>query len=205
MISSTPWRGPEGRRTLRKGFTLVEVMISSTIAAFILAGILSSFLFMGRSGANVSNYNDMETQARNALEQFAQDVRQASAITWNSSTDVTLQVESTFVRYYLSSTKPSTGNYTSRFLYRITGNSAPSLPTNPSRTNLLVSGIIEFEFKPYNITGTELTFANLASTSSATKQLQVSLRASRKSQTVVAATNTVLSARFILRNKRVTA
>ena len=47
--------------------------------------------------------------------------------------------------------------------------------------------------------------AELAAAGTNTKQLQISLQASRTNQTVVAATNTVLSARFILRNKIVTA
>ena len=49
------------------------------------------------------------------------------------------------------------------------------------------------------------TVAERSTASSSTKQLQISLEASRSNTTVVAATNTVLSARFILRNKIVTA
>ena len=75
-------------------------------------------------------------------------------------------------------------------------------------TRVLVTGITAFAFSAYNIsaaslpisTATERTAAN-----GATKQLQISLEAARTNTTVVAATNTVLSARFILRNKKVTA
>ena len=73
----------------------------------------------------------------------------------------------------------------------------------------LLSGITTFAFKAYSITGAELagigTTTSLASANLNTKQLQISLEASRSTTTVATATNTVLSARFILRNKRVTA
>ena len=83
----------------RRGFTLVEVMISASLAAFLLTSVITTFLFMGRSGANLQNYSDMESQARRSLEIFAEDVRQASAITWTSSTDITLTVNATAIRY----------------------------------------------------------------------------------------------------------
>ncbi|MEO5960972.1 MAG: type II secretion system protein, partial [Opitutaceae bacterium] len=43
----------------RRGFTLVEVLIAATISAVVLAGVLTSFLMMGRSGYNASNYSVM--------------------------------------------------------------------------------------------------------------------------------------------------
>jgi hypothetical protein len=164
-------------------------MIGATLSSFILTGVLSTFLFLGRSGANIQNYNDMESQARRALEQFAQDTRQASAITWNSANSVTMNVDTATVTYTYAS-----GSFTR---------------TSLGLTRTLLTGITSFSFKAYNITGTEITSfgsaAALASAGQSTKQLQISLQASRTSQTVSTATNTVLSARFILRNKRVTA
>ena len=65
-----------------------------------------------------------------------------------------------------------------------------------------------FTFKSFNVVGTPLpltTAAELLAAGSSTKQLQISLEAARTTQTVASATNTVLSARFILRNKVVTA
>lgn len=181
----SPTRRPEARAAAR-GFTLVEVLISAGLAGFILTGVLSVFLFLGRSGANVQNYNDMEAQARRALEFFAQDVRQASSITWNDTNTVTLVVDSAPVIYTYASA--------AKIFYRRTS----------TGTTALVSGITAFEFKGFNINGTELSLVDLAAAGRSTKQLQVSLSAARTSRTAATATNTVLSARFILRNKRVT-
>lgn len=184
---------PSPARKLRgaAAFTLAEIMIGASISCFILAGVLSSFLFLGRSGANVQNYNDMEAQARQALEVFAQDTRQASSITWTSNTDVTMLVDSIAIRYYYDKS--------SRSFIRVN--------TNTSVTRKLVTGIVLFEFKAYGITGASLpltTATELTSASKSTKQLQISLESTRNSKTVARASNTVLSARFILRNKRVT-
>jgi prepilin-type N-terminal cleavage/methylation domain-containing protein len=187
MITTT--LSPSSEHRKRRGFTLVEVMVSAGLAAFILAAVLSSFLFLGRSGANLRNYTDMETQARKALEQFAEDTRQASAVTWSSSTSVTLVVNSQNVTYSYSS-----GTFSRTY--------------NGSTSNLL-TGITSFTFFAYTITGTQIsdfsTAAARVTANNSTKQIQISLAASRSNTTVTTATDIVLSARYILRNKRVTA
>jgi hypothetical protein len=170
-------------------------MIGAALSSFILAGVLTAFLFLGRSGANIQNYSEMETQARRALEQFAQDTRQASAITWLSTESVELLVDGNRVTYTYAA-----GRFTRTLVV------ATTPPTTTTLT--ILSGISSFSFKAYSITGDSIngigTTTSLASASKSTKQLQISLQASRSSKTVSTATNTVLSARFILRNKRVT-
>jgi len=192
-ITPSPILKAAAARRSRRGFTLVELMVSATLAAFVLAGILSTFLFLGRSGANLRNYSDMESQARKALEIFAQDARQASAITWNSSTSVTLTVNAMNITYSHSSTHQ---NFT-RTIGAFSGQA-------------LITGVAagSFTFRAFNIAGSEMplgTAAERTAASSSTKQLQISLEASRSTTTVTTATNLVLSARYVLRNKIVTA
>lgn len=194
MTTTTPslTRSRLARPVRARGFTLVEVIIGATLAGFILTAILTAFLFLGRSGANLQNYTDMESQGRRALERFAEDVRQASAISWGSATSVTLTVNATAITYAYNA---GAGTFT-----RQTGGA----------TTTLINGIISgsFAFKAYNVSGTELplsTSAQLTAAGINTKQLQLSLKASRTTRTVARATNLVLSARFILRNKIVTA
>jgi Tfp pilus assembly protein PilW len=170
--------------------TLVEIMIGATIGSFVLTAVITTFLFMGRSGANVQHYSDMEGQARKALEMFAQDVRQASAISWTNNQTVTLTVSGSGILYGFSGTT----------FYR--RNVSSGVQTD------LVTGVSSFSFNAYNITGASLplvTATDFTNAGKQTKQLQISLEARRQSSTAVATTNTVLSARFILRNKRVTA
>ncbi|MFZ5494222.1 MAG: PulJ/GspJ family protein [Verrucomicrobiota bacterium] len=190
MTTITP--SPAARKSrAAQAFTLAEILIGLGISSFILTGVLSTFLFLGRSGANIQNYNDMEAQARNALELFAEDTRQASAITWISNTELYLTVNSVAIYYYYDSDARA-------FYRKVTSGGTP---------RSLVTGITSFAYTAYSITGASLplsTSSELTAAGRTTKQLQISLEAARSSQTVARATNTVLSARFILRNKRVT-
>ncbi|MDI1320454.1 MAG: prepilin-type N-terminal cleavage/methylation domain-containing protein [bacterium] len=189
------------RRRPAGGFTLVEMMIGAALSSFILAGVLSTFLFLGRSGANMQNYSDMESQSRKALEIFAEDVRQANAIAWNSAVSVTLTVNTAAVVYEYVNAAAATSTRPEGFYRTIAGND-----------RRLISGITpgSCSYKAYSVADSVnplplVTAANLTAASSTTKQLQLSLECTRTNVTVVAATNSVLSARFILRNKIVTA
>jgi Tfp pilus assembly protein PilW len=191
----SPAASPRSRRRAA-GFTLAEVLIGATLASFVLAGVISTFVFLGRSGLNIQNYNDMESQARKALEIFAEDVRQASSITWNSSTTVSLIINAATVTYSYNST--------AKTFVKDAG---------LSTQKVLITGVTRFEFRGYSITGNPITdFSSAAALTVAnrsTKQLQISLEAARyldfaSQRRNIAASNTVLSARFILRNKIVT-
>jgi hypothetical protein len=145
----------------------------------------------------MQSYNDMESQARKCLEIFAEDVRQANTIVWASATTLSLTVPN-----------PSgTGTITVDYAYNST--SRIFVRRDPAGTRTLLTGITTFEFKAYTITGAEITDFSTAGARTAannsTKQLQLSVSTARSNRTVVDATNTVLSARFILRNKLVTA
>lgn len=178
-----------------RAFTLVEVMIGASLSGFVLLGVLSTFLFLGRSGANMNNYNDMENQARKALELFAEDTRQASSVFWGSGTSLTLTVSSRPITYAYDAT-------TRQFARTV-------MISGTARTTVLVTGITQFSFLAYTITGAAITdFSTSAARLTAnrtTKQVQLSLSAARTASTVTDATNVVLSARYVLRNRRVTA
>lgn len=187
----------------RRGFTLTEVIVAATLSAFVLAGVLSTFLMMGRTGANMANYAQLEAEARKALDLFGQDVRMAKNVNWggvlpSSATSVTLTIPPPAtggsdweVTYYLD-TVVSSPTYRS-FIRRV----GPASVSNPG--TVLIRKVSNFSYQAYKVGST-----GIASNPAETKQIQLSLTASRASTTVVTATDVVLSARFILRNKSVT-
>lgn len=192
-MASTTITTPSPVRKRAGGFTLVEVMISASLATVILTAVLSMFLFLGRSSANIVNYAEMESQARRGLEFFAQDTRQSSDLAWNSTSSITLTVGASTIDYVFNS---GTGEFTR---------------TMGGVTTVLLEGITTFTFSGYKITGATVdtsdlsTAAKRSAASGVTKQIQIYIEVARNSVTAVQATNTVLSARYILRNKRVTA
>lgn len=194
MTTITHSPAPDRSRRLR-GFTLVELMVSATLSGFLLVAVITSFLFLGRSGANMQNYTDMEAQARRTIETFAADVRMAREATWTSSNSLTLTVVTSAgaTVAYTYTYNPSAGTFV-----RIAGGA----------TTTLLTGISSFNFTAYKINTDTIDLSDastLASASNLTKQVQISLRTIRSTRTVTDATNSVISARFILRNKRVTA
>ena len=187
MITSTT------ARKRHSAFTLAEVMIGSTIGSFVLLGVLSTFLMLGRSGANIVSYTSMDAQTRRGLEEFAQDVRMASGIIWNSETSVTLTVPDNYTTTsnqvtYAWDTTVGGANY--HDFYRMAGTAA----ANNSKTRLIAK-VTSFSYSRFN----RLNVA--AASDPETKRLQLSLTITSNNTTVAAATDTTISACFIMRNK----
>lgn len=74
------------RRQSQSGFTLVELLIGATLSAAIMAAVLSSYIYLGRSLARLANQQTLEAEGRRALGLFSQDVQTATGVTINSLT-----------------------------------------------------------------------------------------------------------------------
>jgi type II secretory pathway component PulJ len=62
------------------GFTLVEVLIGSTLAALVMAAVLTSFVFLGRSLTRLANYQTLEAKSRQALGYLRADLALAREV-----------------------------------------------------------------------------------------------------------------------------
>ncbi len=71
------------------GFTLPEVMAAAAISSLILAGVMSTFLLLGRTGMNSAAYSSMSSSLRNGLAPFTRDSRLASGVRWHSHQSIT--------------------------------------------------------------------------------------------------------------------
>lgn len=201
-------RRRNGLASRSAGFTLVEVLIGATLGAFILAGVLSAFLMIGRSGALLYNYVALEQEARRGLEKFSEDARMASAVAWTSSSKVTLTVPhvtdsyaNTIVYWWDNTSGSSTYHY---FLRKESDTDSSGTATTTT-TSTLIENVLTFQFDRWTAGGTTGTQASGDST---TDQLQIHLTLSTQANqygtttgAVAAATNLVVSARYILRNK----
>jgi len=175
------------------GLTLVELMISSGLGSLIMAGVLSVVLMMGRSEMASSNYADMEAQSRRAVDEFAQDVRMASDVVWNSATSVTLTVPDNYtatgnkVTYALDS---STSGPTARTFYRLPGDT-----TSSSAREIMARNVSSLAFSRF-------TRTNAAATDDySTKRLQLTMNLRTSAQTTVDQNTLIVSASYVLRNK----
>jgi Tfp pilus assembly protein PilW len=194
IISST-------RSKRQVGFTLTELIIATTIGSFVLVGVLTSFLMLGRSGANIANYSMMESQSRRGLEEFGQDVRMASDVTWNSATSITLTVPDN----YTSTSNRVTYGYDSgsKTFYRKPGDHSS---TN-SKYVLIKNVSTDFAYSRYDRRDNLLSSAVPASAASAlalnysTKRILIATSVKITSTTVASASNNIVSASYILRNK----
>ena len=179
----------------RRGFTLVELMVAATLGALVLTGVAATNLELLRSGVRATQYAEMSTQVRRGRQQLETDLKSASAITWNSSSDITL-------------TLPTSGGSTRQVTYAWTS-ATQSFFLVPGASSAattgrvyLVNGISAWPDGSAGLTFTRYNRDGAAATTDlATKSVQVSLNVVRTSARAPKTSDTAVSARFILRNK----
>jgi type II secretory pathway pseudopilin PulG len=188
------------RRRRAAAFTLTELMIAATLGAVILAGVVSALLMIERTAYRASQYSEEDAEVRRGLETFAEDVRQAVNVQWTSSQCITLAVptatDATRLVTYAYDADPASGTYQS--FYCMSGPAGSGAPRQ-----VLVRGVApDFAFQRYKLDQPGVA-DDIATNDMETKQIQVTLRVVRTGATTVAATQNAVSARFLLRNKRV--
>ncbi len=176
-------------------------MIAAGISTMVLAGVLSAFIFIGRAGFSSSGYSEMEAQLRRGLDTFANDARMANGISWNNAQSITLSLPtagngSSLVTYAFDS---SNSGSTAQCFYRLVGDAS----STATRRVLVRNVDPDFSFSRYKLEQNGVT-DNAAANDLETKLIQINLRAVQSGVTVAAATQTNRSARYLLRNKRVT-
>jgi prepilin-type N-terminal cleavage/methylation domain-containing protein len=192
-------RAPRNHGRGGRGFTLVELLVSTGLGAIVLAAVLTSVLMINRSGYLLNNYIEMEKQARNALETFAIDARMTESVNWTRKSDGTL-IAITLI-------PPDSKSVT--YTYNSTAGTLVRTDNTTLQTLTLVSGIQSLSFTAYKyseLTGLAAINPSIAATSDTllkndTKMVQISLSAVRTRSTLADATNNVVSARYVLRNK----
>jgi Tfp pilus assembly protein PilW len=143
------------------GFTLGELMLVSFISAFVFAGVLSAYVFLGRGLTRMGNEEILDSKSRLALYYFTQDVSSAACVDPNGMTSSLLKLcypdTSDEVIYTFSS---GAGTLT-----RTVTGTAPAHPTTVLFSGLASSssmgniGLSSFSFNYYDSSGETTTIA----------------------------------------------
>jgi prepilin-type N-terminal cleavage/methylation domain-containing protein len=68
------------KNTCAHGFTLVELLVAVGISGVVFAVVASLTFYGGRSFAAMTNYVDMDSKSRNALDHMSREIRQADSV-----------------------------------------------------------------------------------------------------------------------------
>jgi type II secretory pathway pseudopilin PulG len=173
-------------RTSTAGFSLVELLISLGLVMLLTLALLTSFTFIARGDRSLTNYGDMNTQARKLLEQLGQDLRGATDVVDFTTTSLTLTVP----------TNPA-ATATQTVIWSYDGVSRVLTRVDSAGTKTLARDVDTFSFFYFN--GINAPTTSLVEV----KQIQLSMRMLR----LVASTITseyVISAEFTMRAKSTT-
>ncbi len=181
------------------GFTLVEMMVAFFITAFLVAGILSSYTFIGHTLVRGSFQQMMEIQTRRALQMFAQDVHAATNVSSFSSSAVALTMPYVHTDYSVTTyTVTYTYSASAGTLVRsVTGTPPPGATTN---SITLLTGVSNLTFNYLDMQGQSVTGTSYPLR---VKQIELS-NITLVGGTAAAGTQSTYSfasARFILRSK----
>jgi prepilin-type N-terminal cleavage/methylation domain-containing protein len=102
-----------------RGFTLVEMMVATSISVFALTTVMVSFVFMSRAFNAIGAYTDLDNQSRYTLDVMSHDIRQAGHLTnWTSTGLWFTNLDGNILEYsfntntgVLTYTNGTTGNY----------------------------------------------------------------------------------------------
>ena len=184
-------------KNARRGFTLVEVMVALVVGGVVLAASTGSLLFLARAASGLGNYHDMNMRSRFMLDKFSSDARMAVDVNSATTTAVSLDV-------YNSSggldtviyTYDALGQVFSRVLY-------PDQDMSAGVPDVILDDVEALTFTYFNMIFDTAT-QQLQKTTSLLEIKEIQLEAlMRTSALNTINTNQIISARYMMRNKKV--
>lgn len=175
-------------------------MISTALTVIVMSAVLTTMMMVLKTGYSVEQYTEMEQQSRASLELFGQDVRMAKTADWTSQNEVALTIP----------TDSSGATKAVVYSYDAAKQTFSREDKSTGLTRVLLSGIDQCALNAYKLSSPDPLFdpastaeVNWISISQDTKQIQLSVTCSRNQILKARTTQKALSARFILRNKKV--
>jgi len=164
-------------------FTLVEVMVAMGLGVFVLAVLATLTMFTVRSFVAMGNYNDLERASTRALDTMSREIRQVADVKSFSASEIVMQ----------------TLNGTSLvYRYDPTAETLTQIKAGQSQVLLTQCDYLSFNLSQRNPSN-NFTFYP-ASTVAQAKLLDVSWRCSRKILGQKLNTESVQTAKIVIRN-----
>jgi Tfp pilus assembly protein PilW len=185
------------------GFTLFELMLATFISAFVFAGVLSAYIFLGRALTRQGNEAEQESRSRTTLFYLTQEVSSATGIAPDTSPSATT---SGLTQMVLNTLDGSGNPYTVTYTY-IPGASGGTLTRTPSTTGApmsLLVGVTSLTFTYYNSAGTALTSPSSPTVTNPNVVKQVSLSYTTVAGSVLSGAQShfnVVSPLIVMKNK----
>jgi hypothetical protein len=166
--------------------TIPEVIIALGVGSLLFVALLSFSAFAGRSFAAITNYSELDSKSRSALDYLSRDVRRSARLTSFSSSRIQMvDAAGALIEYRFDSA--------AKALYRVAG----------GQTKELLSGVDWLRFRIFQRTpvgGTYDQFPASAGTATA-KVVQIDWICSRSILGTRQNTESVQSAKIVLRQK----
>ena len=172
------------RRARCRAMTLVELMVSSAIGTIVMAAVASLTIYTARSFSSLINYVDLDAQSRRTLDQMTWKIRHVSAVASFGTNNVSFVYLGTGTLSYAFSpdTKQLTENWN-------------------GQSTVLLKECDTLKFSAYQRTTISGTFDQTATTdTNLIKEIQVSWSCSRKILGSLVNSESVQSAKIVLRN-----
>lgn len=173
--------------------------MAAALSGLVLAGVLGAFVFIVQTGQRAAGYSSLEVEVRRGLEVFARDARAAVGVRWEDAQRLRLVLPGAGPPEVLYAYDRDPGSATFRSFYRQELRAAGAGPRQ-----VLVRGLApDFAFRRYRlaVAGGE---AAPAANDLETKQLQLVFRAhAAPAGGGAGASQAAISARYVLRNKKV--
>ena len=144
-----------GQRVSRSGFTLVEMLFTLAIGTFIIAGVMTSYIFTVKGFYGLSNYNEIQADGRRGLDWFARDLRAGMAVASCTSNQlITVLPVTVGSDGRVTASNQVTHVYQGGSWYRIQGSTG--------QTTLLAKNVAQLTFSLYDTAGNVTTQARRA-------------------------------------------
>lgn len=185
----------------RAGFTLVEMLVAMGISALLVLTVTSLSMYSSRNFVALSNYSELDTANRLAMDQFTSDVRQANFV-----------VSADTNRLVLNAPDPNypSLNGTVTYVYSPHAGTLTRIANFPTRyrSTVLLTGCDELQFnlgqRNFDTNGVPyrgLPLASPETVKKTAKVIDVSWLCSRSILGIKANTESVQTARVVIRKQ----